>query len=42
MVNGGPGDTEIYLSMAQIYLQAKRFPEAEAVTNKVAGAESKT
>jgi tetratricopeptide (TPR) repeat protein len=34
MLKGGPGDSEIYLSMAQIYSQAKRFPEAETVTNK--------
>ena len=34
MLKGGQGDGEIYLSMAQIYLQAKRFPEAETVTNK--------
>ncbi|HEV2234276.1 MAG TPA: tetratricopeptide repeat protein [Terriglobia bacterium] len=34
MLKGGPGDNEIYLSMAQIYSTAKRYPEAEIVTNK--------
>jgi tetratricopeptide (TPR) repeat protein len=34
MTTGSPIDSEIYLSMAQIYSQAKRYPEAEAATNK--------
>ncbi|MHB8655188.1 MAG: tetratricopeptide repeat protein [Terriglobia bacterium] len=34
MLKGGPGDNEIYLSMAQVYSTAKRYPEAEIVTNK--------
>ena len=34
MLKGGPGDGEIYLSMAQIYSTAKRYPDAEIVTNK--------
>jgi tetratricopeptide (TPR) repeat protein len=37
MVNGSAGDLEIYLSMAQIYSQAKRYPDAEAVANKALG-----
>lgn len=41
MVNGGPGDSEIYLSMAQIYSQAKRYADAEAVTQKALGLSSK-
>ena len=34
ITSGSPSDADIYLSMAQIYLQAKRYPEAEAMTNK--------
>lgn len=41
LVKGGPGDGEIYLSMAQIYSQAKRYTDAEAVTNKALGLSSK-
>jgi tetratricopeptide (TPR) repeat protein len=41
LVNGSPTDSEIYLSMAQIYSTAKRFAEAEAVTNKALSLSSK-
>ncbi|HEV2348229.1 MAG TPA: tetratricopeptide repeat protein [Terriglobia bacterium] len=41
MVNGSRSDSEIYLSMAQIYSQAKRYADAEAVTNKALGLSSK-
>ena len=41
MVTGGTGDTEIYVSIGQIYAQAKRFPEAEAATSKALAASPK-
>jgi len=34
MVNGTPADREIYISLAQINSQAKRYPEAEAAVRK--------
>jgi tetratricopeptide (TPR) repeat protein len=41
MVSGGPTDTEVYLTMTQVYLQAKRYPEAEEVTDKALALNSK-
>jgi tetratricopeptide (TPR) repeat protein len=34
MTTGSPSDADIYLSIAQIYLQAKRYPEAETTATK--------
>ncbi|MGD0695194.1 MAG: tetratricopeptide repeat protein [Terriglobia bacterium] len=34
LLTGGPSDSDDYLTMTQVYLQAKRYPEAEEVTNK--------
>jgi len=34
MLKGDPSDGEVYLTMTQVYLEAKRFPEAEEVTQK--------
>src|SRR2546426_6997675 len=34
MVNGTPADREIYISLAQVTSQAKRYPEAEAAVRK--------
>jgi len=34
MLKGKPDDSEVYLTMTQVYLDAKRFAEAEEVTNK--------
>jgi Flp pilus assembly protein TadD len=34
LLNNTPSDLEIYLAIAQIYLQAKRFPEAEAAARQ--------
>lgn len=41
MISGGPTDTEVYLTMTEVYLQAKRYPEAEEVTNKALALNSK-
>jgi tetratricopeptide (TPR) repeat protein len=41
MLKGDPSDSEIYISMAQIYSQAKRYSDAEDVTNKALGLSSK-
>ncbi len=34
MISGTPTDLDVHLSIAQIYSQAKRFPEAEAAANR--------
>ena len=34
MISGTPSDLDVNLSIAQIYSQAKRFPEAEAAANR--------
>jgi len=41
MLKGDPGDSNIYISMAQIYSQAKRYDDAEAVANKALNLSSK-
>jgi tetratricopeptide (TPR) repeat protein len=41
LLKGDPDDSEIYISMAQIYSQAKRYDDAEAVANKALNLSSK-
>jgi tetratricopeptide (TPR) repeat protein len=41
LMNNTPADRELYLSVAQVYLQAKQFAEAEQAVNKALGYSSK-
>lgn len=41
LLKGSSDDSEIYISMAQIYSQAKRYDDAEAVANKALNQSSK-
>ncbi len=41
LMNNTPADRELYLSEAQVYSQAKQFPEAEQAVNKALGYSSK-
>jgi tetratricopeptide (TPR) repeat protein len=42
LMNNSPADRELYLSVAQVYSQAKQFAEAEQAVNKALGYSSKT
>ncbi len=41
MLKGAPADREVYLAVAQVYSQAKLYPEAEAAVRKALGLSSK-
>ena len=41
LMNNTPADRELYLSVAQVYIQAKQFAEAEQAVNKALGYSSK-
>jgi tetratricopeptide (TPR) repeat protein len=41
LMNNSPADRELYLSLAQVYIQAKQFAEAEQAVNKALGYSSK-
>jgi tetratricopeptide (TPR) repeat protein len=41
LMNNTPADREVYLSIAQVYSQAKQFAEAEQAVNKALGRSSK-
>jgi tetratricopeptide (TPR) repeat protein len=41
LMNNTPADREVYLSIAQVYSQAKQFAEAEQAVNKALGYSSK-
>jgi tetratricopeptide (TPR) repeat protein len=41
LMNNTPADRELYLNVAQVYIQAKQFTEAEQAVNKALGYSSK-